>query len=343
MNPEEIIQAYENGKRELEPLLEKMGWKSWLGVAELGLVLQSDIVTFLQDKLSPAESKVLDLVKKRIAGEIDLDSIEEALVVARTPETRDLALEGRLRMERGLVHFENGQIEDARDDLTWAETRLKSVAKASRDHDISLLNKAAFHISIDEPMMALHVHGEISRKSGHANETIAISRIQAARIHLAFGHIFDAARCAFNAHAHAMIAKQIELAVESGAIFVEISSGFISDEAEKFADQIAEAKPLSAGEAAPILQVHPEDVFGVLEWCIENTTEGYTGQERPDLRALVMLAKRLDRTELFTDLLSSPQEVEDALLAALCASICEGDSAKIWTERVSEIMTLKEV
>lgn len=343
MNPEEIIQAYENGERELEPLLEKMGWKSWLGVAELGLVLQSDIVTFLEDKLTPAESKVLDLVKMRIAGEIDLDSIEGALVVARTPETRDLALEGRLRMERGLVHFENGQIEDARDDLTWAETRLKSVAKASRDHDISLLNKAAFHISIDEPMMALHVHGEISRKSGHANETIAISRIQAARIHLAFGHIFDAARCAFNAHAHAMIAKQIELAVESGAIFVEISSGFISDEAEKFADQIAEAKPLSAGEAAPILQVHPEDVFGVLEWCIENTIEGYTGEERPDLRALVMLAKRLDRTELFTDLLSSPQEVEDALLAALCASICEGDAAKIWTDRVSEIMTLKEV
>ena len=204
MNPEEIIQAYENGERELEPLLEKMGWKSWLGVAELGLVLQSDIVTFLEDKLTPAESKVLDLVKMRIAGEIDLDSIESALVVARTPETRDLALEGRLRMERGLVHFENGQIEDARDDLTWAETRLKSVAKASRDHDISLLNKAAFHISIDEPMMALHVHGEISRKSGHANETIAISRIQAARIHLAFGHIFDAARCAFNAHAHAI-------------------------------------------------------------------------------------------------------------------------------------------
>ena len=49
MNPEEIIQAYENGERELEPLLEKMGWKSWLGVAELGLVLQSDIVTFLED------------------------------------------------------------------------------------------------------------------------------------------------------------------------------------------------------------------------------------------------------------------------------------------------------
>ena len=72
MNPEEIIHAFENGDRELEPLLEKMGWKSWLGIAELGLVMQSDIVTFLEEKLSPAESKVLDLVKKRIAGEIRL-------------------------------------------------------------------------------------------------------------------------------------------------------------------------------------------------------------------------------------------------------------------------------
>tara|TARA_B100000925_G_scaffold274031_1_gene239186 strand:- start:439 stop:1470 length:1032 start_codon:yes stop_codon:yes gene_type:complete len=343
LNPEEIIHAYENGERELDPLLEKMGWKSWLGVAELGLVLGSDIVEFLEERLSPAESKVLELVKQRIAGAICLDSIESALETARDPKTRDLSLEGRLRMERGLLHFENGSIEEARDDLTWAETRLKSVAKASRDHDISLLNKAAFHLSIDEPMMALHVHGEISRKAGHANETIAISRIQAARIHLGYGHMFDAARCAFNAHAHAIISKQIELAIESGAIFVEISSGFISEEAEKFADQILDSKPLSAGESQPILQVHPEDVYGVLEWCIENTGHGYSGEERPDLRALLMLAKRLDRGQMFADLLSSPSEVEDALLAALCASICEGDSAVVWTDRVTEIMTLKDV
>ena len=343
MNPEEIIHAYDGGERELEPMLEKMGWKSWLGVAELGLVMNSDIVDFLQDKLTDAEKKVLELVKMRLNGELSLNSIEDALETARNPKTRDLALEGRLRMERGLLHFENGQIEDARDDLTWAETRLKSVAKASRDHDISLLNKAAFHLSIDEPMMALHVHGEISRNAGHANETIAISRIQASRIHLAFGHMFDAARCAFNSHAHAIIAKQTELAVEAGAIFVEISSGFISEEAEKFADQVLEAKPLSAGEEAPLLQVNPSDVFGVLQWCIENTNEGYSGEERPDLRTLVMLAKRLDKTELFSELLSSPNEVEDALLAALCASISDGEKAKIWTERVTEIMTLKEI
>ena len=136
MNPEEIVEAYDNGERDLEPLLEKMGWTSWLGVAELGMVLGSEIVEFLSDKLTPAESKVLELLVLRIEGKINLESIESALEVARNPETRDLAIEGRLRMERGLVHFENGNIEDARDDLTWAETRLKSVAKASRDHDI---------------------------------------------------------------------------------------------------------------------------------------------------------------------------------------------------------------
>ena len=155
--------------------------------------------------------------------------------------------------------------------------------------------------------------------------------------------MFDAARCAFNSHAHAIIAKQTELAVESGAIFVEISSGFISEEADKFADQVMDAKPLSAGEEAPLLQVHPSDVFGVLEWCFENTNPGFSGEERPDLRTLVMLAKRLERTDLFSELLDSPDEVEDALLAALCASVSKEEQAKIWTDRVTEIMTLKNV
>ena len=80
-------------------------------------------------------------------------------------------------------------------------------------------------------MMALHVHGEISRTAGPLMKPSQFQEYTS-RIHLAFGHMFDAARCAFNSHAHAIIAKQTELAVEAGAIFVKISSGFISDEAE---------------------------------------------------------------------------------------------------------------
>ena len=91
------------------------------------------------------------------------------------------------------------------------------------------------------------------------------------------------------------------------------------------------------------MQVHPSDVFGVLEWCFENTNPGFSGEERPDLRTLVMLAKRLERTDLFSELLDSPDEVEDALLAALCASVSKEEQAKMWTDRVTEIMTLKNV
>ena len=56
MNPEEIIEAYENGERNLQPLLDKMGWKSWLGVAELGLVLDSDIEFLTIETKNPIET-----------------------------------------------------------------------------------------------------------------------------------------------------------------------------------------------------------------------------------------------------------------------------------------------
>jgi hypothetical protein len=337
-----IVEAYESGERDLEPLLEKLGWSSWLGIAELGIVLGSEISAHIEDRLTVAEKSVLGLVKARLDGNITLEMINSSLEIARDPETRDLALEGRLRMERGLVLFEQGENDEAKEDFTWAETRLKSVAKASRDHDISLLNKAAFHLAIEEPMMALQVHSDISRSAGHADETIAISRIQVAKIMLGFGHMFDAARNSFNSHAHAILAGQIELAVEAGAVFVEVASGFIDEDAERFAKQIENHTPRSAGEEAPILGVNSTDVHGVLEWCIANTKQGYSGEERPDLRALVMLGKRVNREDLFEDLLKSPNEVEDALLAALCGSICTDENAIAWTERVSEIMTLSD-
>ena len=87
--------------------------------------------------------------------------------------------------------------------------------------------------------------------------------------------------------------------------------------------------------------MHPDDVNGVFEWCVENTLEGYSGHDRPDLRALLMLAKRLKRENLFAELLESPTIVEDAMLAALCASASEGEMAEIWTKRVTELLTLK--
>ena len=76
MNPDEIVHAYDKGERDLQPLLDKMGWKTWLGVAELGIVMGSEITEFLRPKLSPAELRVLELVEARIEGVLNIEMIE---------------------------------------------------------------------------------------------------------------------------------------------------------------------------------------------------------------------------------------------------------------------------
>ena len=146
---------------------EELDWPSWLSLAEAALFMDApELLDAMASHLTAGEEAVLGLIRRRWLGDTHLgEAIENALTVVRTPETRDLALEGRLRMERGLVRFEEGDVEGAEEDLTWAETRLKSVAKASRDHDLSLLNKAAFHMAQGEALMALQVYGDISRKS----------------------------------------------------------------------------------------------------------------------------------------------------------------------------------
>ena len=161
------------------------GWNDWMAIIEAALYLDAaELVELIMPELTPAQRATFDLVRRRMLGDTRLEeAIEHALTVCRTPDTRDLALEGRLRMERGLQRFERGDTVGAEEDLTWAETRLKSVSKASRDHDLSLLNKAAFHMANGEDLMALQVYGDISRKENHAHETLATSRIGATRSH----------------------------------------------------------------------------------------------------------------------------------------------------------------
>ena len=122
---------------------DEMKIESWLMIAEAALFLDAaELFEQVKENLSAAELATIGLVRRRMLGDNKLEqAINEAIDIAKNPETRDLKLEGRLRMERGLTKFESGDIEGAKEDLEWAELRLKSVAKASRDHDLSLLNR----------------------------------------------------------------------------------------------------------------------------------------------------------------------------------------------------------
>lgn len=322
---------------------DELDWPSWLSLAEAALFMDApELLEAMQPHLSPGEEAVLGLIRRRWLGDTHLgEAIEAALTVVRNPDTRDLALEGRLRMERGLFRFEAGDAEGAEEDLTWAETRLKSVAKASRDHDLSLLNKAAYHMAQGEALMALQVYGDISRTAGHAHETIAISRLGASRIRHGLGHLFDAGRHAWNAHKHAIMAVQHQMAIEAGSLFLDLAIGHQSADAPPMHVQVEEAKPLDLEDEPPTLSVHPDDIDGVFDWCVEHLEKGWGGPERPAVRAMLTLAHRLEKMERFATLMASPDQVQDPMLAAVaqaCSSTPEETEA--WGKRLAELTML---
>ena len=336
----------EEGPVDLETLTawrDEMNWKTWLPLAEAALFLDAaELLAVIQPELSPAQDATLNLVRRRMLGDTRLEqAINEALEISRAKETRDLALEGRLRMERGLSRYEMGDNEGAADDLTWAETRLKSVAKASRDHDLSLINKAAFHMAAGEPLMALTTYSEIPRNGSHAHETVAISRLGASRIRAGLGHTFDAARHAWNAHTHAILAHQTNMAVEAGALFLDFSSNCIDEEAERMQVQVAESKPRGVEDDEPVLKVHPDDANGVFDWCCAQLPQSNAGDDRPDLRAMLTLAHRMGRMDRFEDLLNNPDSVEDPMLAAVAQACLDDEQLnEAWGVRLATLTML---
>ena len=64
--------------------------------------------------------------------------------------------------------------------------------------------------------------------------------------------------------------------------------------------------------------------------------EGYEGESRGDLQAVFTLAHKMGKTELFSDMLSKPEDIEDGLLIALIKSTTE-DEDGVWAKRIAEI------
>lgn len=327
----------------LEQWRAELNWNTWLPLAEAALFLDAaELLALIESVLTPAQKATLSLVRRRMLGDTRLQqAIEAALDIARHPETRDLALEGRLRMELGLAKYELGDTEAAKEDLTWAETRLKSVALASRDHDLSLINKAALHSACGEPLMALTVYSEIPRNGDHADETVALSRLGASRISAALGHHFDSVRHAWNAHAFALKAKQIGMAIEGGALFLDFASDSQDDTAERMHIQVSNSKPRDAGEELRELKVHPEDISDVFSWCCSHLPENNAGNDRPDLRAMISLAHRLNKMEHFDALIQNPDGIEDPMLVAVVQNCIEdSELKKLWNVRLATLTML---
>jgi hypothetical protein len=105
-------------------------------------------------------------------------------------------------------------------------------------------------------------------------------------------------------------------------------------------EQVKNAKPRKVEDPEPQLLVNSKDVNGVFTWCLQNLPKTNSGEHRPDLRAMVSIAKNLDKLDSFSSLFAEPDEVEDATLAAMI-QVCTDDEehVKKWGERLS-VLTL---
>ena len=106
---------------------EEMAIESWLMIAEAALFLDAaELYELVAESLSPAETATIGLVRRRMLGDNKLEqAINDAIEIAKHPDTRDLKLEGQPQDGKGLTRFENGDVDGAKEDLEWAELRIK--------------------------------------------------------------------------------------------------------------------------------------------------------------------------------------------------------------------------
>ncbi|MEC7508011.1 MAG: hypothetical protein VX965_03130, partial [Candidatus Thermoplasmatota archaeon] len=87
--------------------------------------------------------------------------------------------------------------------------------------------------------------------------------------------------------------------------------------------------------------VHPDDINGVFDWCVDHLEPGWGGLDRPAVRAMLTHAHRLEKMNRFDGLMNQPSLVEDPMLAAVaqaCATTPE--DTERWGERLAELTML---
>ncbi|MED5486006.1 MAG: hypothetical protein VYE59_05255 [Candidatus Thermoplasmatota archaeon] len=234
-----------------------------LEVAECALSLGiEELCNIARENLTESELLILELISMRNSGEMDkmFNNIDKALLLVREKGSRDLILEGRLRMELGLIKVQTNSKDDPREDFEWALKRLSSVCEHSRLHGLSIINKAAFHEHVDEKLMALHLYGEIPLNGKFPKEVVGFSRIGAARIMMEIGHVSDSCRHLYNAHKIFKKSKNEELAWHSGFQFLTTAAPHIKINAKRMLEQSKDASPREIGEEIPTPGINPLDL-----------------------------------------------------------------------------------
>ena len=68
-----------------------------------------------------------------------------------------------------------------------------------------------------------------------------------------------------------------------------------------------------------------------------------SGEQRPDLRAMVSIAAKINKLDLFSELLENPDDIEDSMLVAIVqACVEDGELKSKWNQRLT-VLTLENL
>lgn len=148
--------------------------------------------------------------------------------------------------------------------------------------------------------------------------------------------MFEALRLLWIAHTYAILANQRMLAIEAGTTFVDMAELHLSDDAQPMAEQVEAAGPRNIGDEVPEPNVLRSEAEQVLAWCTSACGERIDGQERPDLRAVALLAARYERLDLVKHLMGAYDGVEDPMLCAVMQHV-DVEQTEAWSQRMAQL------
>ena len=249
---------------------------------------EEELCTELESELSSAELHFLQFRRAQLRNETDtaVEALTACVLASREKGDRDHTLEARARMEWGLVSFSLGESDQAGVDLKWAMERFNALESGSGAHGLSMLNMAAWHESVGEPIMALAIHSQISRTGPHLVETIALSRLRASHITLNLGDLQSSLRHSWVAFQGLCETGMFNLAEEAALIWLDVALNEVSEESPSMEERVATAKPRNPGDGIDG-RSNPADISYILGWLAENWDGNVVGDKRPDLALIV--------------------------------------------------------
>ena len=259
---------------------------------------------------TPLQLDLLIFQKKISQGDLENIEIfsEDLLNRSRSTSERDHLVEARLRMDRALLGIVDPKL--IGQELRWSVDRLNALCPGSGLHGLALLNLANWHRNSGESIMSLIVHADISKDSGHPEDIIGLSRLEAARIYVTLNDLDPAMRHLWSARQsfakNGMNSESLVASLE----WLDLALEEVSDLAPDMETRIANASPRESGGATWVPS-NPEDVKLIVEELLPVLTRNLSGSERNDIGLIIDSSNILGFNNWKDILLERIDEIQD--------------------------------